>query len=97
MLAITYLGDVVRHVVDDVHVQLVRGLAELLRERLSGEKRHARPVHASQMLVWARVKYYELTLPVDPGVVGCCGHGCEIVLALLQASNNTREKGREKG
>ena len=40
-----HLGNVVRHIVDHVHVQLVRCLAELLRERLPGQEGHAAPVH----------------------------------------------------
>eukprot|EP00982_Pelagococcus_subviridis_P010751 31027-Pelagococcus_subviridis.AAC.5 len=39
------LRDVMRHVVHHVHVQVVRGGVEHLRERLPAQKRHAAPVH----------------------------------------------------
>mmetsp|Transcript_30839 Transcript_30839/g.80958 ORF Transcript_30839/g.80958 Transcript_30839/m.80958 type:complete len:253 (-) Transcript_30839:552-1310(-) len=39
------LGDVVGHIVDEVHVQVLWGLVEHLRERLTRQKRHGRPVH----------------------------------------------------
>mmetsp|Transcript_22187 Transcript_22187/g.66393 ORF Transcript_22187/g.66393 Transcript_22187/m.66393 type:complete len:255 (+) Transcript_22187:57-821(+) len=41
------LGDVVRDVVDDVHVQVFRRLVEHLGECLPGQKGHRRPVHPS--------------------------------------------------
>ena len=46
-LSVSYLGDVVGHVVDDVHVELVGSLAELLRERLPSQEGHAGPVGLS--------------------------------------------------
>lgn len=42
------LGDVVRHVVDHVHVQVVRRLPKLLGKGLPGEERHAAETRDAQ-------------------------------------------------
>ena len=43
------LGDVVADVIDDVHVQVVRGGVEHLSEGLPGQEGHAAPVHPGEV------------------------------------------------
>mmetsp|Transcript_95591 Transcript_95591/g.242972 ORF Transcript_95591/g.242972 Transcript_95591/m.242972 type:complete len:224 (+) Transcript_95591:555-1226(+) len=62
-----HLGDVVGHIVDDVHVQILGGLVEDLRKGLASQKRHRRSVHPSVISGGSHTLHVVLTLHrVDP-------------------------------